>query len=532
MEDIYIFIADCVSSLSALFTFHSLLQISTSSKFNSNCIYELSIHHIPIHLTPIYYTCTNQIKKFHNIKTLIIPKYYQYKNLSQLTHINNILFYNTQLINHITNLTHLTSCFLINKYSTESFFHTNLRKLYDFESGSLRYNIGDIASLTQITRINTLRCQDLNDIMQLKMFRNLKSLNMKLLKNIDYISSFELLYNLNIRAEIPTNSLIIQHSTLTNINISNVKNCSFENSNNLKYLALTDCEKCELLTYSTLRTLILWNIHYHPPEKINFDINKCVNLEYLRCCQNIITLNQLKLFKLNSLWLKRPTSIEICNIIATNITYLSIEYLKEIDFANFVNLKILNLNQSRNVNMDKLSKLENLTLFADLIDFQNHLNLTYLQMTYWRYGTANLHRLTKLNTLILSCLSNKVIRKLWQKDISYLSALTYLDISNDENSKVAFNGEYLSNNVLLKSICCNFEISNLQYFNKFNDLSHLEIFYHSSWINSIVTNLTKLTCLRLKMNNTSIVNLRNLTRLNFVNENQSNIIYPEMRMIE
>lgn len=78
MEDIYFFIFDCVHNLSSLFTFNPLISLSTTSKYNSSTIYELSIHdHDKF---PIYYASINQLKKFHKINTLTISKYFSYEN--------------------------------------------------------------------------------------------------------------------------------------------------------------------------------------------------------------------------------------------------------------------------------------------------------------------------------------------------------------------------------------------------------------------------------------------------------------------
>ena len=108
MEDIYFMISDCVHNLSNLFAFDPLLQISAISKRHLNLIYQLRTDNI------IYYTSIDQLKRFRNINTLTIPRYYQYNfrninNLSNLNHINNIILYNFDRYHYIALLTHLTS---------------------------------------------------------------------------------------------------------------------------------------------------------------------------------------------------------------------------------------------------------------------------------------------------------------------------------------------------------------------------------------------------------------------------------------
>lgn len=542
MEDTYILISDCVHNLSNLFTFHHLLQLSTTQKQNSSCIYELSIHDHDNQ--PIYYTSTYQINKFHNIHTLTISKYYSYVNLTKLTHINNVRFYDFHLLEYITNLTNLTSCHCMQYTQGSFYFHTNLIKLYDFNRNFHEYNISDIMSHTQLTNldVNQLHNQHLyKDLTSLLTFTNLRSLTTDYLINMSEISQLKLLEKLTLETNVNNNDfcIVINHSFLTyfvaaEVEAGEIQTCLLQNCHKLKYLELWDCKICALSSYSQLQTLLIYT--YYNDLKIEFDVKKCINLQYLKFNHNIVDMEDLKsCVRLNSLFISYSEKINISDIVAEKITHLYIDSCpgkQRLNLEYFINLKILSLCSTLHTNINKLTQLEHLTLCASSdendfgsIDFVNHLYLTYLEMTNDKF--INLHLLTKLYELNLSNYDARDSKKVWKEDILHLHKLTSLDLSFQE---VTLHGKYLSRCVSLKHFSCNCNVISLDCIS--NNLNDLDIPYCESNMETINT-LTKLTYLDfLRINNHVHGDLKNLIRLNCDISGQEHLMCPKIKIIE
>lgn len=210
MEDLYILVDDCIQNISSLFTFYPLLSLSQITKSNARFIFELTIHDHDNQ--PLFYSSHEQIKRFKNMHILTIGKYYSYPHLSELTHINDIRFYDNQLIDDLIHLTHLTSCRdgVLKKHN---YFHTNFRKSLDFEYNYKKYNFNDIASFQHITYLNALKLNDCRDVNQLTIFTNLKSLRVNYLQNLSNISLLKSLNSLLIEDDnYPLNhDVVISH---------------------------------------------------------------------------------------------------------------------------------------------------------------------------------------------------------------------------------------------------------------------------------------------------------------------------------
>ena len=537
MEDIYFPVSDCIHNLSKLFTFFPLLKLSSSSRYNSKFIYELHNHDSVDQ--PIYYTSTNQIKLFHNLHTLIIPQYYSYCNLSTLTHIYNVRCANPYFFDNILCMTQLTSCVCVHSLRDVNGFHTNLRNLYDYciddyDSKSI-YNFNDIISFTHLTGIDTVRLNEFNDITQLFVFSNLKSLKTDVFKNISELSNLKYLNKLtflfdNVNA---LESILISHSNLTRIIITNVKYCSLINCYNLKYLKLCDYETFKIDNTSKLQTLILDSGCENNLK--DFDISSCVNLEYFQYDDDILISD---LTKLNSLSFKCVDHINVDQVTSNNLTFLNI-YCPEketiFDLINYTNLIKLSLSSALYRNIDMLVKLEYLSLTfaqtqnADQINCFHHLNLTYLQNM--NVKVVNLFALTKLKSLTLSGLNN--VSFFWDHDIQYLSLLTCLNLSlridsvHGLYSNRTFDARYLSRCVDLKYFICGFFLNEL---NVSKNIKHLYIPYAETYYDTLLS-LTKLTYLCLVSDKNFVpVDLRNLKRLNNVSDER--MLYPEVQEIE
>ena len=502
MEDYYFLINDCIQNLSTLFTFNHLLRLSTMSKRHLILIYQLKNHDHDNR--PIYYTSTDQIKKFYNIHTLTIPRYCFYRDQHKLTHINHIIFHNSRLIDEvITNLTHLTSCTLIeNRFINPIYFHTNLKKLYDFNNNHEKYNISDIISFTQLTYINTFRLNGsiqtdllIKDLAELSTFTNLRSLASGILENMTQLTQFPSLHKLWIEGDISEAFVLINNRNLTNVKISDVEYVQIE-SNNLKYLELIDCEKCILNISSRLQTLIWWMPH--DEYELHFDVNKCINLEHLEYNYNLISLDEITVLnKLNSLHIDDSIDIEIDNNILTNLTYLSLTNCQNdypFNLRYCTNLKILILWSMKYINLNNLIQLEHLALMGDSnvhesksIDLSYHLNLTYLRMENCRF--INLHRLSKLNNLLLFDFDHIDGQNLWDHDLIYLTNLMYLSLNSKYVGSKIYDCANLSNCKSLKYFHCNNFLNGL---NLCESLNHLNIPYCMIYYNSI-RRLTKLT---------------------------------------
>lgn len=528
MEDIYLVISDCVCNLSKLFTFHPLLELSLIHKLHAQFIYELTIHDHD--KQPIYHTSVDQIKRFHNIDTLTIPRYYDFyfDNVSKLTHIYNIRFYKTSLVSIVTNLTHLTSyrCF------GSEYFHTNLKRLlYIQDNGGYKMENNEFKD------INHLRLHGLDDVEQLLLFTNLKSLHVEFLQDISKLSQLKSLHALQI--DIFRSDVVIHHPTLTRIEIWNSKHCTFQNCFNLKFIELIEYKSCSLDTYSMLQTIIL--ISYQRKIDIQFDINKCIDLKYLKFDGNQIKINNItsSLIKLNQLDITLGANINIDNIIANNLTFLMLNnYLDTFDFGNYINLKKLMLYDVKYINIDNIQGLEYLTIrnkfenYGNVINCDNHRYLTFLNLMNCSF--SNLFQLTKLHDFTFSRFDYFELRNIWN-DMLYLSKLTSLTLFSKnsygyDHSCETFDGKYLSNCVNLKLLACNLSIGHLNMLTKIIDLSVLKIEIYGD----IITQLTKLTRVEfLNEHDTELIfDLTNLNRLVIISGSIKNIIFPETKMLK
>ena len=545
MEDIYILINDCIHNLSSSFTFNLLLRLSAISKYSSCLIYQLKIHdHVN---QPIYYTSTNQIKKFYNIDTVMISKYYTYNNLDKLTHIKNIRFYDLPLphcvINNITKMTQLTSCNSVKLHSDKiSYFHTNLSKLYIFHHHEKIYDIKDIISFTHLTNINARKLHGCNSVKQFQEFVNLKSLKIYTLNNLSKLSSLRSLESIKISCD-TTDFFTIAHPTITSIQIYEGEDFEIQNCFKLMYLKLTNCENCIIdANISCLLTLILEQYNdLYDTLNINFDINECVNLEYLVYSCNVKKFTHLssRLTKLNSLNLRYDVKVDVDDITANNLTYLCLYYCKGVfDFNKYGNLKQLRLDNVTNINIDKLIQLEYLDLYysdyenenniTHFIDCVNHRKLTYLSVR--NYRIINLTRSNKLNELMSYHIDIIDMIDIWNNDIRYLTNLTYLCLYTKYTSKPELHSTKIfdvSDYENLKYLECNFLLNDLSLLSNVN---HLNISYYASYCD-ILSKLTKLTTLCLSSREEmDKIDIRNLKRLNYCSDRL--FMLPEITMIE
>ena len=535
MQNIYILIQDCVHNLSNLFTFNPLIQLSSTRKYNSKLIYELKLHdHIK---QPIYYTGTNQIKLFHNIDTLIIPTYVSYHNLHKLTHINKIIFYNPEIVTQITKLTSLTSLIVLYNNDGEidfsRCFHTNLKNLYDYVNcNNFDIKFEDITSFTHLTRLCGSRFDTCIDLDQLLIFRNLKSLQIDVLKNMSCVSELKSLSDLGIHSKWDNDLLVINHPNITRIKIEDFKSCSILECFNLKKLEVVDCEMINLDTLTDLKTLILsgrqsMNVNF------NFDVTQCINLEYFQCHGKITNFDSLHFhsqteFKLKQLVLFNNI-LEISSEIVRNLTSLHLsDYLKTFDLSNCINLKKLTIYWAKYINLNKSHQLEHLELYneypsSNYINCCYFLNLTYLEGNYCSF--LNLDELTKLNVLVLVNISKRELVKTWHGHILHMSNLTYLRLrTSDTLDNEIMHAKYLSN-CKLKHLDCSFELDDLS---GLNTLTYLTIKFNTQ-TNHMLTKLTRLIYVNI-INSKFHLDLRNLTRLNLCyNENTT---LPEMKIIE
>ena len=508
MEHVYILIQDCIHNMSSQFTFDSLLQLSITTKYNSNLIYEL------ITDQPIYYTSTNQIKLFRNIHSLTIPRYYSYQNLSNLTHINDIKFYNELLIDDMIKLTHLTSCMLMGK-ETRKLFHTNMIKLYDLDYNHELHSIKSMFSFTRLTYFNAEMSDVRMDLNELLSFVNLRFLKTDVTHNLSNLFMLTVLDTLIInKSMFFSDEININHFNLTKIITSNISECTFQNCGNLKYLQLSGCKTFTIdESRSRLQTLIL-----NPNEqdaKLYFTFNEYINLRYLECNFNYVyqyrdnTLS--KLTKLNQLFMRNGNYHTLDEKISNNLIYLRLYNRHGLfDFKNYTNLRTLITNHLGYICVYKLTKLEYLSLcdktpnvfpsfeheqdsqhknYERFIDCSNHLNLTYLEIS--KVGCHNLHLLTKLKTLIWHRMRAVEINNALHNRIKHLSALTCLHLLWDECGYAglkAMDGICLSN-LRLKEFHSNLKLFNLNHLNELVSFDVIHFLQH----NDIFSKLTKLT---------------------------------------
>ena len=577
MEDIYVLLPDCVCNLSSLFTFYPLLLLSTTSKCNSKYIFELTIHSDQ----PIYYSRSNQIKQFHRIHQLTIPKYCHYSNLSSLTHIKNIIFQDSRFIDVVTNLTHLTTCHFLHRHNgINKYFHINLTKSYDFvrnrsmykfdgsECVRPLYRVSDIIKLTHLTHIDVFQLTDCNDINQLLAFTNLKSLNSTILKNIfnlsrlisltrvniDYLDNSKLLKlvdwkfeNVKLPKALHNDSLIIDHPNITNVRIANANNIIFQNCYNLKRLELQNFISCKNNIYTQLQTVILI-AEYENRKACEFDINQCVNLKYFKqdCREYGPSSLESHLTKLDRLYIGYQVTLELNKMITSNLTYLHLNACTNtFDFIEYSNLKNLSLNSIKSTNLRKLKKLENLKVDCKYctdsgrkfsIYVQYHLNLTRLYMMDGYI--PNLSMLTKLNTLTFINIKFKDLINFWNNHLLHLSNLSYLYLSKSsiyednlgkKGTNDIFDCRCLSNAINLKFLKGDIK---LNYLNISDAICDLSIPYRESY-NHHISKLTRLTNLNFTdgLNSYSKLNLAKLTRLYHYYERSDTVTEPEIKIV-
>ena len=542
MEDNYILVQDCIHNLSTQFIFDLLLQLSTTTKYNSNLIYEL------ITDQPIYYSNMNQIRLFHNIHSLTIPKYYSYNldnnNISNLTHIYEIKFYNISLIDDIIKLTHLTSCVLIEEQANK-YFHTNLIKLYDFDcTHEWSTDIYDIISFTHLTHFNVDELNAWIDINDLSSLINLRSLQTGIMKNISNLSIFTALDTLIIsRNYLDPNEIYINHSRLTKIITSNIAQCAFQDCGNLKYLQLSDCSTLTINeSRSRLQTLIL-NSHWkHISKKLDFDISECMDLRYLE--YNVHNINQLyissKLNKLNQLFVRNEDDLVMEYAITKNLTYLQLDNCEDTcNFGNYINLRTLVINKSKYIYINRLRRLEHVSISNEsasydnrYINCKNYLNLTYLEVNNIRYN--NLRFLTKLKTLICRNMRMCELNRVWVREIQHLLKLSclHLFLRIDHMMQFELMDTCHLSNLRLKEFHFNFELNNL---NHLNELVNLQMLRYSLQYDNTFSTLTKLTNINVSLNIRKL-KCKNMHRLNYLCEDNEDenikLMQPELKIIK
>ena len=544
MEDIYQLISDCIFNLSNLFTFDTLLQISTSSRQYSNLIYELAIHDHDNQ--PIYYTSTNQIKKFHNIDTLTISKYYSYKNLTELTHIKNINFHDEQQIQYVTKLTQLISCNFVRRNSMPiPYFHTNLSRLNVFCDNKIN-NLNNVILFSHLTRIEIQSTCDGIDAEQFLGFRKLKSLTVPFLCHLQKLSSLTSLHTISIHNDYEQHydMFAISHPTITNIQIRDYADFEIKNCYKLMYLKLTNWGSCFLGTnILQLQTLILnCKDDDNYDTYIDFDINRCINLEYLEySIQNLIHLSS-SLTKLNSLYLGYGVNISEDDVVANNLTYLNVNhYMNMFDLNKYRNLKklVIGMCNASHINIDKLVELEHLDREDYIPSEYNYINgINHQKLTYLRlisHGIINLSKSNKLNRLQLYNVDPVDVANMWNNDLKHLSKLTFLYMHMKKSYETSWNATKrfditrLANHLNLKCLGCNFLVNDLSLSNKVN---YLNIAHYESYSN-IISKLTKLTELYISSyENIDKIDVRSLKRLNNFFQRESNLILPEITMIE
>lgn len=563
MEDIYLLISDCICNMSKLFNFDPLLQLSESTKNNSELIYELSIH-----TQPIYYSSTNQIRLFRNIHSLTIPKYYQYNNLSHLTHIYDIRYYGTTIGDDISKLTHLTSCSLIKK-ETHRYFHRNLIRLYDFDYNHEWYHLEDIIKFTQLTHLNTWALHGWIHINELLSFVNLRSLKTDVMNDLSNLCMLTSLDTLMIRRghQLDQDEAVVEHFNLTKIITLEIKHCVLQNCTNLKYLGSSDCKTFTIDSHrSKLQTLILNGHAKHIVMKLDFDLNECINLRYFECnADNLLNRTiyfTSKLSKLNSLFLHNSLDAkDIDNTVANNLTYLQLfdwrfasvhsaetkHKLDSFDFTHCTNLRILIIYKSTSyVNISKLHRLQHLS-FRDkyymhdhhVMDCKNYLNLTHLELK--NIQCDNLRLLTGLKTLIYLSMRTAELDQIWNREMIHLSQLNCLHLflcSNDRKNKKSMQTDKISH-LRLKEFRFNFELNNL---NHLNELNCLEMKYMPRY-DSCFSKLTKLTNMNIhNLKGGHYFDMRDKSRLNYITDEHEEVEYdgekydnnmlPQVKIIE
>jgi len=203
-------------------------------------------------------------------------------------------------------------------------------------------------------------------------------------------------------------------------------------------------------------------------------VSNCNNLLKIKCCNN--NLGNLELENVNNLkYLKCNTNTDLEYFILGN-AILSLEYLScsncdiknDMDFNELINLKYLNVsyNKIKNLNLNDLVNLEELNCSCNRIEELkiNSNKLRNLNCNWNELNSLDINNLTSL--LHLECQGNNF------KTLSFnLDNLLYLDIKN--NNKLE---EINLNCKMLKTFKCNPKkiininlINNLQFLNIFND---------------------------------------------------------------
>lgn len=522
MEDFYILHNDCVQDLSGLFSIISLMSLSTTTKSYQYFIFELKYCN-----KKLYYS---NIWKFRNLLTLSVPKDFIYDNLSHLTQLKTIQYRNMDCKQYITSLTNLISCQYID-FDGDVYdeFHTkliSLERLNDEDEHSMK----NILLFTNLKLIDTRSIADYRNASQLLIYTNLTNLYAIYTDDISVLSQITNLQEFETKNKgYALQNFYFSHGNITQLEISKFNECVLEHCYQLKKLTVKSCKKLIINNCKQINEIIIRGYPSHLD--YDFDIEPFPDVEHLSF-DNKYSLNILRsnLTRLNDLTWACCENPIFNHAIANNITSLIISSIANtFDFEYFTNLKILRSINVTIINLNRVTKLEKLTIHGSddksiFIDSRYHRNLTYLEVNRCLLGS--LSRLQKLEILKCTRLSNDFI--IFFDTIKYLPRLKLLKLifsSNLYHDYIVDISSWLSLNTI-EEFNVGITVNDLSLL---KNLKHLSLEYHNEKDNNkCVSKLTNLTFLFLVIYiDNVVIDLRNLTRLERLNYHAWDDVHKE-----
>lgn len=536
MEDCYIFHSDIVQELASLFGPEILIEMSTSHKIFRLFIFELKYCNQRFYYRDVY--------KFHKLQSIYLPKFHDFSdfNPNRYSQIKFLKCYNHDNISHIMLLTNLRNCFVESNFHHyyPEYFHSNLISMYHvaFYCQPFVSILNKYTNMTSLQYHGQWRETNEHDFYELKTINhlnNIKSLYINQIENIYDIWKLTILNQLEILTlnDFETfdghRTILFRNFNVTQLDIfytgsEHFDKCVLDNCTRLKSITLHRCDDFTINYMNNIRTLIIYESRNNFMKNLEFDLNIYTNLKYFVFHSRKESNRLFTLSNLSKLQYVDLTNVAFDGNIGITKLQLKDEGWNrtyELELISFENLRYLQICSIDIINLNKLTKLENLyvnnvskNIFDDL---HSCVHLTSLELTQCKI--TNLSTLTNLFYLSIRSHRNKIYNSKDIADIcdqlNNLIKLTKLVLNFDisKKKKILFDCNLLSRCINLKSFQTNMRLNHFFHLTKLHTLN-LDGSSWKNYYNSTLSLLTRLTYIETYIGKKNrIVNIINLTRL-------------------